>query len=35
MTALVGMVTKFGEAVLAVHYREKGEDGKFVGGPMY
>lgn len=35
MTALVGMATKFAEAVLAVHYREKDERGKFVGGPMY
>ncbi len=35
MTALVGMATKFAEAVCAVHYREKDERGKFVGGPMY
>lgn len=35
MTALVGMATKYGEAVLAVHYREKDDKGAFVGGPMY
>ena len=35
MTALVGMATKFAEAVLAVRYREVDERGKFVGGPMY
>ncbi|WP_039019858.1 alanine/glycine:cation symporter family protein [Halocynthiibacter namhaensis] len=35
MTALVGMATKYAEAVLAVKYREKDELGNFVGGPMY
>jgi len=35
MTALVGMATKYGEAVLAVKYREVDEDGRHVGGPMY
>ena len=35
MTALVGMATKYAEAVLAVRYREEDEQGKFVGGPMY
>jgi len=34
-TALVGMATKYGEAVLAVKYRETDERGKKVGGPMY
>ena len=34
-TALVGMATKYAEAVLAVHYREKDEEGRNVGGPMY
>ena len=34
-TALVGMATKYGEAVLAVEYRETDEGGKKVGGPMY
>jgi len=35
MTALVGMATKYSEAVLAVKYREVDEDGRHVGGPMY
>jgi AGCS family alanine or glycine:cation symporter len=35
ITALFGMATKFAEAVLAVKYREKDENGSFVGGPMY
>lgn len=35
MIALIGMATKYSEAVLAVHYREKDENGNFVGGPMY
>lgn len=34
-TALVGMATKFSEAVLAVKYREVDENGKHYGGPMY
>ena len=34
-TALVGMATKFAEAVLAVKYREVDELGNHVGGPMY
>jgi alanine or glycine:cation symporter, AGCS family len=34
MTGLVGMVTKYSEAVLAVKYRERGEHG-MRGGPMY
>ncbi len=34
-TALVGMATKFSEAVLAVKYREVDEHGNYVGGPMY
>ncbi|MCJ8348114.1 sodium:alanine symporter family protein [Moritella sp.] len=34
-TALVGMATKFAEAVCAVKYREKDANGNFVGGPMY
>jgi alanine or glycine:cation symporter, AGCS family len=34
MTGLVGMVTKYSEAVLAVKYREKGDHG-MRGGPMY
>ncbi len=35
MTALVGMATKYAEAVLALKYREVDEKGRFVGGPMY
>ena len=35
MTALVGMATKYAEAVLAVQYREVDEKGAYVGGPMY
>ena len=34
-TALVGMATKYAEAVLAVKYREVDELGNHVGGPMY
>ena len=34
-TALVGMATKYGEAVLAVEYREVDEQGSYSGGPMY
>ena len=34
-TALVGMATKYAEAVLAVNYRETDAQGKKVGGPMY
>ncbi|WP_297187311.1 sodium:alanine symporter family protein [uncultured Porticoccus sp.] len=34
-TALLGMATKYSEAVLAVHYRETDERGRKVGGPMY
>ena len=35
IAALFGMATKYGEVVLAIQYREKTEDGRFVGGPMY
>ena len=35
MTALVGMATKYAEAVLAVHFRETDANGNKVGGPMY
>lgn len=34
-TALVGMATKYSEAVLAVRFREVDENGNHVGGPMY
>jgi AGCS family alanine or glycine:cation symporter len=33
--ALVGMATKYSEAVCAVHYREVDALGNHVGGPMY
>jgi len=35
MTALVGMATKYAEAILAVQYREIDAKGNFSGGPMY
>ncbi|MCY7750228.1 alanine/glycine:cation symporter family protein [Bacillus inaquosorum] len=35
LIALFAMAIKFSESVLAVHYREKNEQGEFVGGPMY
>ncbi|ROO30686.1 alanine/glycine:cation symporter family protein [Salinisphaera orenii] len=35
VTAIVGMATKYGEAVLAVNYRETNAEGNYVGGPMY
>ncbi|WP_273128345.1 alanine/glycine:cation symporter family protein [Bacillus weihaiensis] len=33
--AIIGMSIKFSESVLAVQYREKNEEGEYVGGPMY
>ncbi|NHM19434.1 alanine/glycine:cation symporter family protein [Tritonibacter mobilis] len=35
ITALVGMATKYSEAVCAVKFREQDSQGNFVGGPMY
>ena len=35
VAALLGMATKYAEAVLAVNYREKDEEGNHVGGPMF
>lgn len=35
ISALLGMVTKYSEIVLAVKYREKSKSGANVGGPMY
>ncbi len=35
MTGLVGMATKYSEAVLAVKYRVVDENGEMSGGPMY
>src|SRR5690606_35597434 len=34
-SALLGMATKYAEAVCAVHFRETDEQGQHVGGPMY
>ncbi len=34
-SALLGMCTKFAEVTLAVFYRERNENGEWVGGPMY
>lgn len=35
LTAILGMATKFAEVTLAVRFRERGEDGQWLGGPMY
>jgi AGCS family alanine or glycine:cation symporter len=35
ITALIGMATKYGEAVLAIKYRQEDERGEMSGGPMY
>ncbi len=35
VTALVGMATKYAEAVLGVHYRVTRETGEMAAGPMY
>lgn len=35
ITGLVGMATKYSEAVLAVKYREQDANGEMSGGPMY
>lgn len=34
-SALLGMCTKFCEVTLAVMFREKNNQGEYVGGPMY
>ena len=34
ISAVIGMMTKFAEATLAVHYRQK-QGSEWVGGPMY
>jgi AGCS family alanine or glycine:cation symporter len=34
-SALLGLATKYAEAVCAVHYREQDSQGLSVGGPMY
>ncbi len=35
VSALFGMCTKYSEVVLAIKYRERNEQGDWVGGPMY
>ena len=35
VSAILGMCTKFAEVTLAVHFRERNEQGDWVGGPMY
>ena len=35
VSALFGMVTKYAEVVLAIRYRERNDQGDWVGGPMY
>jgi alanine or glycine:cation symporter, AGCS family len=35
ITALVGMATMYSEVLLAVHFRERDAQGRWVGGPMY
>lgn len=34
VSAFFGMMTKYAEVVLAIHYRQKQEDGSYLGGPM-
>ena len=34
IAALLGMIIKYSEVVLAVHYRERNKKGDWVGGPM-
>ncbi len=35
LTGVLGMATKYSEALLAVKYRERTSDGTMLGGPMY
>lgn len=35
ISAILGMCTKFCEVTLSVHFRERNEEGDWVGGPMY
>lgn len=35
IVAMLGMIIKYAEVVLAVNYREKNALGEYVGGPMY
>lgn len=34
ISAVFGMMTKYAEIVLAIHYRSKENDGTYIGGPM-
>lgn len=34
ISAFLGMMTKYAEVVLAIHYRNSNRDGTFLGGPM-
>ncbi len=35
LAAFVGMATKYGEIILGMLYREKNDEGAYIGGPMY
>ena len=35
ISALLGMITKYSEILLSIKFREKNEDDRWVGGPMY
>ena len=35
IAALLGMIIKYSEVVLSVHFRERNQKGDWVGGPMY
>lgn len=35
IAALLGMIIKYSEVTLSVHYRERNKKGDWVGGPMY
>ncbi len=35
VSALLGMCTKYAEVTLSINYRERNQDGDWVGGPMY
>lgn len=35
VSAFFGMMTKYAEIVLSIHFRKKGADGEYIGGPMY
>ena len=35
LSAFFGMITKYSEIVLSIHFREKNDKGEWAGGPMY